>query len=171
MFNVLASTENELLVPVDDPAVCVAVIVNVPTLEIVTPCDESTPFVNDADVPLPDDKVPVDVILTVPEKLFVPELQILFSASCAETIIVNNEDTFWDGIFPPPDFSTKNLFNVPGKTVKEGLVNPGTVPSVTVNVVISAFFNVVVSTVVETPDAKLTEVMYEGAVSPLFGPE
>ena len=46
-------------------AVSVAVIVKLPTLEIVTLWEANTPFVNVAVVPLPADRVPVELMSTV----------------------------------------------------------------------------------------------------------
>ena len=58
---------NELLVPVwAPPVVRVAVIVKLPVLEIVTAWELSTPAVNAAVVPPPDEGVPVEVLSTVP---------------------------------------------------------------------------------------------------------
>lgn len=50
------------------------------------------------------------------------------------------------------------------------LAIPVTVPSVTVIVFVSAFFNVVFRTVVDCPEVKLTAVVYTGAVIPFNGP-
>ena len=57
-----------LLVPVSVLPVLVAVMVKLPVLEMVTALLLNTPAVKLAVVPLPADRVPVDVISTVPVK-------------------------------------------------------------------------------------------------------
>ena len=47
------------------PALSVAVMVKLPVLEIVTLWEANTPLVNVAVVPLPAERVPVDVIVAV----------------------------------------------------------------------------------------------------------
>ena len=59
-------TMNELLVPLSEPPVLIAEIVNVPPGEMVTLLDESTPATKAGVVPLPEDNVPVDVTSIVP---------------------------------------------------------------------------------------------------------
>jgi hypothetical protein len=71
----------------------------------------------------------------------------------------------------PEVFVTRKLFNTPGFTVSDELARPGTVPSVTVIVVVSALRNVVVSAVVDAPLVKLTAVIYVGDVTAFDGPE
>lgn len=83
LFKAPHVTLNDALVPVSDPDVFVALIANDPVLLIFTVCDASTPAVKAAVVPLPCVRVPVELILTVPVNVFVPELQVLFSASRA----------------------------------------------------------------------------------------
>ena len=62
-------------------------------------------------------------------------------------------------MLPPPNAATKKLFNDPGLTNKLALVNPVLIPSVTVIVVVSDFFNVVVNTENDFPLAKVTAVI------------
>ena len=83
-------TMNELLVPVCELPVLVAVTVNVPPGEIVTLLDESIPATNAGVVPLPEDKVPDDVMSVVPVNKLTPVLHVLFSASLAVTIILKD---------------------------------------------------------------------------------
>ena len=61
-----APTANEFEVPVSDPPLFVAVIVNVPLLLIVTLSEARTPFVNAGEVPPPLERLPVEVMATVP---------------------------------------------------------------------------------------------------------
>ena len=63
-----------------------------------------------------------------------------------------------------PGSVTISLFNVAAFTVKLELAGPLTVPSLAVIVVVSCFFNVVVSVVVDTPLVKLTAVVYKGGL-------
>src|ERR1044072_3487090 len=83
-----ALTRKELLVPDSDPPEFrVAVIIKVPLLEIVTLWDASTPLVNDAVFPLPADRLPGEVIIT----LLDPPLKlgtVLPKASIARTLIL-----------------------------------------------------------------------------------
>ena len=62
-------------------------------------------------------------------------------------------------MIPPADDSTRKLELSPGLTVNEELTGPEVEPSVTDIVVVSAFFNVVLRAVDETPLAKLTLVV------------
>src|SRR6202007_3390072 len=75
-----------LLVPVSVLPVLVAVMVKLPVLEMVTALLLNTPAVKLAVVPLPDDKVPVDVISTVPVKL----VTVLLLASWAVIVAILN---------------------------------------------------------------------------------
>ena len=72
------STSNALLVPVCVLDVLVTVMVRFPVLLIFTTFPDNTPATNAALVPPPVVSVPVEVRLTVPVKLFVPLLQVLF---------------------------------------------------------------------------------------------
>ena len=65
-------------------------IVKLPVLEIVTLREARNPATRAGVVPLPDDKLPVEVISTVPVKTFGPLLQVLLFASLAVTLILND---------------------------------------------------------------------------------
>src|SRR5205823_380662 len=151
--------------------VLVAVIVNVPAFEMFTLCDDKTPAEKVAVVPLPEPSEPVEVISTEPVKLLAPLLHMLFSASRAVIMILKETEIICVPIFPPEVFCTRKLFNTAGYTVTAELAIPVTVPSVTVMVVVSAFFNDVVRVVVDAPLVKLTEVIKEGMVTAVEGPE
>ena len=87
-----APTENVFDVPVcAPPDVRVAVSVNDPVFETVTPCVASTPAVKLAVVPPPPDNVPLDVISTVPVKLGT----VLLLASCATILMLKLEPAVW----------------------------------------------------------------------------
>jgi hypothetical protein len=87
-------TVNKLLVPSSEPVVFVAVRVKVPPGESVTLCEESTPAVKAAVVPLPEVNVPVEEMLAVPLKAFGPLRQILLLASRAVILIVKGRSLF-----------------------------------------------------------------------------
>lgn len=150
---------NMLLLPFSEPLVFVAVMVKFPWLEMDTLCETSTPVVKEAVVPMPDDKVPEDVILAVPEKIFGPEVHALLFASLAVILMLKGIPVTCDPMFPPETPSTRKLETTPGFTDRDKLDIPEFVPSVRDIVVASAFFNVVVNTVEETPLAKLTFVV------------
>jgi hypothetical protein len=59
----------------------VAVTLKLPPGEIVTLCEESTPEMKEGDVPPPEVRLPVDVIITVS----LNEVTVLFTESCATT--------------------------------------------------------------------------------------
>ncbi len=70
LSNAPGSTVNELETPFSlpvpkPPALSVAVMVKLPTLETVTLWEANTPLVNVAVVPLPAERVPVEVMSTV----------------------------------------------------------------------------------------------------------
>ena len=129
-------TENKLLIPFSEPLVRVAVIVKFPGFEIVIPVEDNIPAANEADVPPPAVRVPVDVILTVPVKTFGPLLHVLLFISRAVTLILKLLPTFCDPIFPPADDSTRKLFSTPGFTVNVLLVPFCTPPVVRVAVIL-----------------------------------
>lgn len=115
-------TLNELLIPDSMLPVFVAVIKKVPPGEIVTACADSTPAVNAEVVVLPEVKIPLEEISTVPVKLFGPLLQMLLFKSRAVIFILKDVPATWVLIFPPVEASTRKLFTAPGLTINELLV-------------------------------------------------
>ena len=107
-------TAKLLLVPVSVPDVCVAVMVNVPVLMIVTGRGVRTPFTNGAVVPPPADKFPDEEMFTVPLKL----VTTFPAVSSASRVSVNGVPAICVliGILPIP--VTRNVFNGPGEIVK-----------------------------------------------------
>ena len=119
--------------------------VKLPVFEIVTACEASTPFVNAAVVPEPEESVPVDVMLTVlpaPVKL----VTVLLLASRAVMRTLKLEPAVWVPIAPPPAASTRKLLRAPGLTVKAALFPEGSM---------SPLVRVAVST---TPDSAVVYV-------------
>src|SRR5689334_13351003 len=112
-----ALTRNELLVPLSGPdGFFVAVMVNVPVLEMVTLWEARTPFVNPAVAPLPADNVPVELIIT----LFDPPLKlvtVLLNESTALTLMLKGAPAVCVGMMPPLVFVTSNALSAPGLTV------------------------------------------------------
>ena len=142
MDGVGLSTSNELLVPASELPVLVAVMVidDAPGL-MVTDCEASTPAEKEAVVPLPAVRVPVDVISTVPVKLFVPVLQVLLLASLAVILMAKADPAAWVVMLPPADASIRKLLSAPGSTVIEELAIDF-VPSVALIVCDGVVFNV-----------------------------
>jgi hypothetical protein len=127
-----AMTANTLLVPDSLPAVFVAVIVNVPVFDIVMPDEARTPPVNAALVPPPEERIPVEVIVTVPLN---PVCVLLF-ASRAMILIVKGVPADCVGITPPTEFSTRKFASAPGPTANE-LLDPVCAPAVFVAVIVN----------------------------------
>ena len=123
------------------------------------------PEVNAEVVPLPVASIPDEVTSTVPLNAHGLSL-----ASTARIRILNGTPVVCVAIFPPPAASTRNLEKFPPSTVNDDDVGPEYTPSDTEIVVVSAFRNIVLSIVDETPLAKLTLVVYDGGVPPLDGP-
>ncbi len=92
--------------PPNPPALSVAVIVKLPVLLMVTLWEASTPLVKVAVVPLPADRVPVELISTV---LPAPSNRttVLLFASWAVTRISNPVPAVWVPIAPPPTATTR----------------------------------------------------------------
>jgi hypothetical protein len=147
-------TTKELLTPLCAPPVLVAVIVYVPTLEIVIECEARTPAVNAKVVPPPDDIVPVEVMFTVPEK----PVATFPSTSNAVMVILKGTPAVWVPIFPPPNAATTKLFTLPALTANELLV-PNSTPDVFVAVIVNVpVFDIVTLCVERTPDVNAAVV-------------
>ncbi len=73
--------------PPNPPALSVAVIVKLPVLLTVTLCEANTPAVNDVEVPLPAERVPVDVISTVLAPPLKKVIVLLFASSAVIWIL------------------------------------------------------------------------------------
>lgn len=109
----------------------VAVIVKLPVFEIVTACDDRTPEENVAVVPEPEERVPVEVMVTVLEKL----VTVLLFASCATTLMLKEVPAVCVPIELPEVLVTAKWWSTPGSTVNE-LEVPASAPPVLVAVMV-----------------------------------
>ncbi len=91
--------------PPKPPALSVAVMVKLPVFDIVTLWEANTPFVKVAVVPLPADRVPVELISTVlPAPVYC--VAVLLLASSAVTWILKATAAVCNPMAPPPAAST-----------------------------------------------------------------
>jgi hypothetical protein len=126
----------------------VAVIVKLPVLETVTPCEARTPFVNAAVVPAPAESGPVEVTSTVP----VNPVTVLLPASRATTRTLKLVPAVCVPTGPPPAASTRKWSSAPGLTVNEALVPDWEPPLVRVAVIVKLpVFEIVTACEASTP--------------------
>src|ERR1041384_1000893 len=142
----------------------------VPEVEKVTLQGDKTPLTNASVVPPPAERVPEDGVSAT---LLLPPLKLVTMfppASTALILISNAVPAVCVPILASLVFVTEKAAKVPALTVRLELAGPVVVPSLAVIVVVSAFFRVVASVVVDTPLVKLTPVVYVGAAKPALVP-
>ncbi len=114
-----APTVKLLLVPNSEPDELVAVIVQFPTLSILTVCDVRTPEEKLAVVPCPEPIVQLDEITTVPLK----EVTVVADPSTPVILMLNDCPADLELMFPEGTRSITNSVRTPSLTILKGELN------------------------------------------------